>query len=479
MIKGTKINVIAWAAAAVLLAAVILLNMVFSKVDVSLDVTPYNAYTLSDQADEVLSSMEKPVDMYVLYKLDDLYEGVSPGEQEYMMVDMFVKTVRQMDKFDKITLHEVDIVQDPDFVDEVDPEGLMNLSSADVVLKCGDSVRDVAFLDLFKTNEKTSSIEFYGENMILSAVNYLETGITPTVYFTTGHGEKAIEKYSSIIRTLRTQNYAAEALDIAQKGSVPGDATTLVIAAPKEDISDKERDIILDYMAQGGNVTLLMSPNEEKMVYSNIEKIMDTYKIAMDYNKVFETANEYFVEDDKYTVYCNFTDIDFNQGLINTQGDVQLIMPPSRSFYSTADEDDESGITVEPLIETFNTAQSEVCGGTDKDAMPPAGMLYLAAYGEDPSRNNSKIFVCGSADFIDDDTGSEIYLSLSHYLFLTTISWMDTQNTEMIYPTRIAAADYISIPDTKTGNIILVIMIAFPVAIALTGVLIWNRRRHA
>ena len=65
------------------------------------------------------------------------------------------------------------------------------------------------------------------------------------------------------------------------------------------------------------------------------------------------------------------------------------------------------------------------------------------------------------------------------YQFLTTISWMDQGSNETVYPARIQATDYITIPDKKTGDIILVIMIAFPIIISASGVVIWMRRRNA
>ena len=56
---------------------------------------------------------------------------------------------------------------------------------------------------------------------------------------------------------------------------------------------------------------------------------------------------------------------------------------------------------------------------------------------------------------------------------------MDKINSSDAFPTRVSATDYITIPDKKTGNIILVIMIALPVLIAASGVIVWARRHNA
>jgi len=172
----------------------------------------------------------------------------------------------------------------------------------------------------------------------------------------------------------------------------------------------------------------------------------------------------------------------FNKPLIEAQGGSSLYMPSSRSFYYVGSDDSE--LEVEELISTYDTAMSELYGGTKTDAQMPAGILYLAAKAEDPTRNGSKLFVAGSADFIEDATIKRILesaedVSLAPYLFLSTVSWMDKVNTASLYPTRVQATDYITIPDTKTGNIILVVMIAFPILIAGSGVIVWARRHNA
>lgn len=481
MKKGMKVNTIAWIASAAVLAAAVPINMIFSKIDVRVDVTPYNAYSLSEDAEKALSSLEKPVDVTVLYELDRLYDDSEPGEAEYMMADMFVSTMRQMDEFDKITLHEVNIEKNPGYIKEKDPEGFMNLSTADILLECDGNIRDVSFRTLFTTNPETGSVEFYGESAIMGAINYLESGVTPTIYFTEGHGEKGLDSFVSLVNMLKTQNYSVRTLDIAKEGSIPDDATTVVMAAPSDDISKQEKEIILDYAARGGNLSMFLSPQSKKIDFKNIEAVLASYEIGMDYNRIYETKTGYYLPSDQYTVMCQFVDNDFNKGIISAQGGQNLYMPSSRSFYNTSDDD--SQMEVETLISTYDTAMCEPFGGTE-DCPLGGGVLYLAAKAEDPSRNGSKLFVTGTSEFVEDASITKIMnetntASLSPYLFLSTVSWMDKINSDMLYPTRVQATDYITIPDKKTGNIILVIMIAFPVLIAASGVIVWARRHNA
>jgi len=481
MKKGLKVNTVAWLAAAVLLIAAVPINLIFSKVDTSIDMTPYSAFTLSDKAKESLSSLKEPVTLNVLCDMEELYSYYGRGTEDYMKVDMYAKTVKAMAQYDKVTLKEIDIIKNPDFVKETDPDGKLGLQSYDILVECGGKYRNVSNTELFANNADTGNIEFYGENFIVKAIDYLQSGVTPTMYFLTGHGEKSVSDYSYLVNILGSQNYLVKELDLTSE-NIPEDALMIICAGPKQDITDQEYEKISKYLAAGGNISLFMSPNAAEFKYTNIEKILSSYEIGMDYNRIRETERDYFAgNDDPYTIMCSYTEVDFTEALRSDQetAGLALYMPASRSFYSISDEDNETGITVEPLIQTFQSAQSEAYGGIDKKGGAISGSLIISARAEDPNRKNSKLFTTGTAEFMADKTMQEGYTILSPYVFLCCVTWMDQLNSDMIYPTRVAAVDYITIPDVKTGNIILAVIIIYPVLISSAGVIIWMRRRNS
>ena len=494
MKKGMKVNTIAWIAAAAVLAVAVPLNLIFTKADKAIDVTPFSAYSLSDSASETLANLDKPVNMTVLYDMDLLYEGSEPGEAEYMMADMFVKTMRQMEKFDKINLTEIDVITEPNKVEELDPDNLMNLSAGDIVLECNGRKRSIQFMTLFNTNKDTGSVEFYGENAILGAISYLQSGITPTVYFTTGHDEADPDTCKNLAGAIKSNNYEIKTLDIAAEKKIPEDALTVVMAAPQKDITAEEKNILLDYAAGGGNLSMFIAPVSTKTVFVNIEDVLKTYEVEMNYDRIYETSSGNCWNDDRYAILCQFEDNDFTSALKNLQP--TLYMPNSRSFYSTQSTDDNEGTTSvkqEFLVGTIfdestavqYTAFDEIYGGNinDSDYISPGGQYLIALNATDSARNGSKLFLSGSYDFLRDEFNTEIAeagaASLGPYLFLSAISWMDKINSSDAFPTRVSATDYITIPDRKTGNIILVIMIALPVLIAASGVIVWARRHNA
>ncbi len=484
MKKDAKISLIAGFGAVCLFLAMIPIYLLFSKVfDVKVDLTPNKTFTLSETANEKLENLQNDIKIYVLYDMDDYFIGedgkrAEPGDLVYTQADLLTECLKQISSYDRVTLEEYDIVKDPDLAKKLDPEGLMGIKAGDIVLESGEVRRSVIPSQLFARNEETENLEFYGESYFIGAIDYLDSQMVPTVYFASGHNTIATEKYSLLNSLLKSQNYAMKGIDLSNKSSVPDDALVVVYAAPKEDITDQEKNILLDYAKQGGNLIMLLSPNSKEIQYENIEEVLGTYKIGMDYNKVYETQSELYAPDDKYTIMCNFVDNDFTKAISETSGGLPLYMSPSRSFYSTKSADDTStDLIVTPLIETNSSAKSEICGGIVKDANELGGILYLGANAEDTTRNDSKILVMGSAEFMTDEVIEKGYTILTPYVFLQAVSWME--GTSFAYPTRVHSNDYLSVPDKKTGNILLVIIIIYPVLIASTGVVIWLRRRNA
>lgn len=95
----------------------------------------------------------------------------------------------------------------------------------------------------------------------------------------------------------------------------------------------KKKEKIDEYMLNGGNMILMMSPNEAKLDYLNFEKIMHGYGISMDYNKVFETDENNHPPDQKYFIISDILETELTSALVETGSPMIAFMPNSRSFY--------------------------------------------------------------------------------------------------------------------------------------------------
>lgn len=489
--KNLKFTTIAWLMAVMLLVIIIPINIVISFFDISFDMTPNQLYSLSKTTVDYLESMDKSIDFYLLADMDEIR-----ADSEMLA---FTNIIDQYLEYDCINFMDIDIDENPDIVEELNPEGYLNISEGDMIIKCGDNIKKVEAKGVytFKGNEDDSGdfvVEeafFNGENLITGAIKSVVEGKMPAVYFLTGHGEKSLdEDYTQFKANLRGYNYTTKELNLISESEVPEDAAIIICAAPKMDFTASETEKIQRYMDKGGNLSLLMSPNSDKVIYTNIESIMHSYGIGMDYNKVSETDSSRHVSDDKYEILVNLVDItqiedssatenltDLTSELIKNSSSIYPYMPASRSFYQYNAEN-VSTLNICPLIETYETAYGENCGGTGTDT-EISGILELAAYSEDPTRNNSKLVVMGNAEFIDDTSIQQPYVIIPTYLYLGTITWMYNSDIDMGIPSRERTYDYINLKSESDANMMIVLFAAAPIIVTAAGTLIWLKRRNS
>ncbi|MGN0621168.1 MAG: Gldg family protein [Porcipelethomonas sp.] len=489
--KNLKFTTIAWILAVMLLIIFIPVNIVCSIFDVKIDMTPNQLYSLSKTTIDYLESLDKKIDFYLLIEMDEV------RADDDMLA--FTNMIDQYREYDCINFMDIDVNENPDIIEELNPEGYLNLSEGDMVVKCGENIKKVEARSMYRYKQTSDSngntyvdeAYFEGENLITGAIKTVVEGKMPAVYFLTGHGEKNLdENYTRLKANLRNYNYEAKELNLTTEPEVPEDAAIIISAAPKTDFTSAETEKLGRFMDKGGNLSLLMSPNSDNIVYANIESIMHEYGLGMDYNRVYESDSSKHVSGDKYEIMVNLVDLsevsdesatadltDLTSPVIEAFPDIQAYMPASRSFYQYQSEN-AGTLNICPLIETNNTAYGENCGGTGKD-MENSGILYLAAYSEDPTRNNSKLVVMGNAEFIDDENLPENYVIIPVYLYTSTITWMYNSDIDMGIPSRERTYDYMNLESESDANMILVLFIAAPVVVAASGTLIWLKRRHA
>ena len=328
----------------------------------------------------------------------------------------------------------------------------------------------------------------------------MASGKEASVYFLTGHGEKTLSgDYTKFNSNMKNRNYNAQELNLVTAKAIPEDTAMLILAAPKSDLSNDETRIINEYLDNGGNICFLMSPNKEKIAYKNIESIMDSFGIHMDYDIVKETDSSRYVSNDPYTYQVSIVrsdsenyKVDLTSELADmTDNGYYAFMSNSRSFYQYFGAEDYS-LEVGSLLQTVSStdeygdvtasAVGEVYGGTDPMAEPITGYpLSLAMYSTSTSRNDAKVFVMGNAEFIDDVNVAQDYMMIPVYLMLSTMSWM--HDSDLVLDMGIADKerdyDSMNINSETQANGTMILFIAIPIVVGLFGAGVWFKRRYS
>ena len=479
--KNTKFAGMAWILCILVLVIAILLNMIISRLDLNWDITPNKQYSLSKTTESYLNSLDEnntKVDFYILATQEDL-------ENDLESLVLY-RALQSYDAHESIQLHWVDPNQDTETMELINPDNTYTLSTGDMVFSCGDTKKRIPGSSMYTTYSDEDgyviSEQFNGENLITGAIKGVVDNFTPTIYFLTGHGEKGLDQYSRFTVNLTNYNYGAKELNLSEVDAVPEDAALILVAAPTADITTAELEKINTYLDDGGNISLLMSPNGGTFAYTNLESLMESYGFYMDYDRVYETNSAYHISGDNTTIQCQLNELeddseatDLTSSLID-EG-LYTFMPESRSFRY----DSQGGLyTIAPLITTYDTAVGEPYGGISDDPEQWENTsLMLAAYSENNARNASKMVVFGNAEFIDDEHVSDDTVIIPVYLFLSTISWMYNSDLDMEIANKSTSNDYIALQDASFAQSLIVIYTVIPVAIMAIGVAIWVKRRNS
>lgn len=481
--KNKRFTVIAWVLAVLVLAVAIPLNLIFERLSVNFDMTSNGLYTLTKTTEDYLNELDRrgeTVDVYFLATMEEL-----ESDLECLALYRMVLAYNEHPCFNLVAF---DPDTNPEMLKKINPDGQFNLSDADFLFVHGDTVKRLPFSMTYfyelDENNKVINAEFTAENYFTGYMKTVVDGELPTVYFLEGHGEHTLSEMTKLKANLSNYNYGAEQLNLTTAFAVPDDCCILVVAGPERDITEDELEKIKTYAEKGGNITLFIDPNNSKDLYTNLERLMSTYCIGMNYDKVTETDANRHSHKEPYAMMCNIVEAsgasssqNLTAALLPTATDTVTFMPESRSFYLVYGEN-LGALQYDTLISTDTTAQSEPFGGTKLDPETLTGQeIPLAMYSMDSKHEDSKMVVFGSSYFITDDGTSNPYFINPLQLFLSTITWMYNSDVDMDISNKARTYDSLNINSSAEATGMIVLFVGFPILIAMAGVIIWLRRK--
>lgn len=482
--KNKRFTALAWVLAILVLAIAIPFNLIFERLNVNFDMTPNNLYTLSQTTTDYLEELDAQgivVDVYFLTEMEEL-----ESDLEWLAL---YRTLLLYNEYACFNLIDFDPDTEPEILRKVNPDGVFNLNEADFLFVYGDMVKRLpgTMMYTYQTDENDNVVgaEFRAENYFTGYMKTVVEGVMPTVYFLEGHGEIPLSGMTMLAANLGNYNYGAQTLNLTTATAVPEDCCILVAAGPQYDLTDDEYNKIYAYTEDGGNIELLMTPNSARTTYPNFERLMSSYCIGMNYDRVTETDPNRHSYDDPYAMMCDIAEAsleakdDLTAALLPTVNNLVTYMPYSRSFYALYGTN-YGAMSMDTLIRTASTAQSEPWGGLQLDPQTVTGRaLPLAMYAADSQREDSKLVVFGSADIISDAGVSNAYFINPLQLFLTTITWMYDSDVDMNIAHKERTYDSLDVNSSAQASGLIALFVGFPAAVALAGVIVWLRRKDA
>jgi ABC-type uncharacterized transport system involved in gliding motility auxiliary subunit len=230
--RQTRLGTIAGSTVVVVLALLVAVNYLASRRNKRWDLTANQQFSLSDQTRQILQKLDAPLQIRVFDQ------------------------PTQFDRF-RDRLNEYAYVSKQVSVEYIDVDKQPVVATQNQVQAYGTVV--------FDYKGRTERVVSSDEQQLTNGLIKLITGQQRKIYFLQGHGEKDIASseragYASIVSGLQSENFATEPLVLAQTGSVPADASIVVIAGPTTDLLPPEIEMLQKYLDGGGKVVALVDP---------------------------------------------------------------------------------------------------------------------------------------------------------------------------------------------------------------------------
>ena len=464
--RSARYGAIASVSVLIVLGILIAVNYLSTKQNKRWDLTENRQYSLSEQTVKLLRGLNAPVKFLVFDQADRL-ERFKPRLNEFAY------------NSDKVQVEYIDADKRPVQAKEYE------------IQSYGTVVVDY----MGRRERVTTDNEQDLTNALIKVLNPQEK----RVYFLSGHGEKDptdTERvgYSSIIDTLRRDNYQWEKLILAQTNAVPQNATVLVLAGPKTDLLDTEAELLRRYLAANGKLLVMLDPPENFKTPAPMPNltgllkewgITPTDSVIVDVSGLTNVASVP-VAAPPYPTHA-----------ITDRFNLITMFPMTRAIVPAAGAPAER--TAQPFVQTTQRAWAETNLSTleQADALRPetdkgdlAGPVTIALAvavpskaetpsaekkeGEESKSPETRVVVFGDSDFV-----ANAYLGIEGNgdLFMNTVNWLAQQESLIAIRPKQAADRRLTMTANHITGMFWLSIVLVPAFVLGTGVYTWWRRR--
>lgn len=269
LVKGTTTI----ALVAIVIACYILLNWGVEKVNLEdLDCTEKKLYSLSEETKSKIKDIDKEITIELI------------NMENYSYLIDYAKKYSKVN--DKIKVEEIG-----DLSSRVDLITKYNIEDTDslIIVKTEEKEKTITMDKLYTYDYETYEQIDTTEEALTNAIVEIMLEEKPKIYILSGNTYYDTEQaLQTVITELEDEANEVEYLDILITGSVPQDCKCLVITTLQKDLSELERDKILEYIQNGGKVMMLTSQNILQIDTPNFNQILAQYGISIGFGAIFE-----------------------------------------------------------------------------------------------------------------------------------------------------------------------------------------------
>lgn len=258
------------------------------------DISGRSVFALSPETLAYLGALKEHVDVIVTIPSSD-----ASGEEQQKLLRRYVKNLLEeyreaarRDGEEMLSVEYVDPYRNPRRAEELARNLHIDQSNV-VIFSCGRRQRVITPSEIMDFSD-LEPVAFKGEQAFTSALLETASGITPVVYFTTGHGEMSIADVtpnrglSVAAQQLRARNLEPRLLDLSGQ-DVPEDAALVVVVDPQGQFLPQETVRLRRYLEErSGRLVVLLGARRQ----SGLERFLMRWGISVDDMIVHESGPE-------------------------------------------------------------------------------------------------------------------------------------------------------------------------------------------
>lgn len=441
----------------VVIAIVIVVNLILGQLPqawTNIDMSTTKIYTTGDVTKEVVDGLETEVEIHIIAQEANIDTRIRQFVEHYA------------DLSSKISYDIIDPVVHPTILQTY------GVSENCVVVECPETGKTTSFgfgdmiaydqMSYYYYGEYIET-EFDGEGLMTSAVDYVTNDVSKKVYLLEGHGESSLD--TSISGMLEKQNFRTDTLNLITDALIPEDCDMILINAAATDIAEDEKVLLEEYMAQGGNMMIILGDNAEDL--TNLNTFMAAYGMTPVAGYIADAQRYY--QTNMFNIFPEFTS---GNGITDDMGsDALALVSQSKGFSIGTPERDTIAVT-----EFMTTSDN---GYAVDDESEIQGTYTLGAYAEETidEETTSRLTVIGSATLIADKLIQSFPSIVNADVFMNAVTacFDDVSNISI-------AAKSLEVTNNTVANggLFGIIFIAvIPLAVLITGFVHWMQRRKA
>ena len=307
----------------VIIAAYFEINILINKTNFrNIDVTADHVYSITDETKEKLKDIPKEVKIQLV------------NFENYSTTSIYADVENIINQYKDINNIDVEKISDE------------NASKYTIIITYDNNQEEISVTDLY-------GYKFLTDTYYYDTIDLCEEKITNTILDLVNNSENNVYCYithsaynSEYIDTISNNYNNIKFVTLEDDIKMIEHCKCLVIPAVIEDISENEKNVIINYINNGGNILLLQESKSlitEEM--PNFKEIMSLYGVEITEGVVLESDSEKMIKNKPGYILA-----DYNVG--NNSGSICMIEPGVISF-SNSETLEKLGVKFKPILFYF------------------------------------------------------------------------------------------------------------------------------